>query len=81
MSSFSVLLDRRCLYHTVGLLSHSHSNMDVSAERNCWAHSIQDTGRRSFLLRHTDLYHVSPLFTPQQAYFPPCLPARSKIAR
>ena len=55
--------------------------MDISSERDCGAHTIQDTSRRSLLLRHTDVYHVDPLFTPQQAYFPPCLPSRSKIAQ
>ena len=65
----------------MGFLPHSQSNMDVSSKRNRWAYYIQDTSRRSLLLRHTDLYNVDPLFTPQQAYFPPCLPPRSRIAQ
>jgi hypothetical protein len=61
--------NRRRSYPTVGLLSHPEQYLDIPTGCDYWPDSVLHTGRRSVLLRNTDLQYDSAISDLEQTDF------------
>jgi hypothetical protein len=60
--------------HTMGLVPHSHRNLELPRPCHCWTQAAGYPSRRGLFLRRADIQHIDPLSSPQQAYLSARLP-------
>lgn len=76
------MVDCCYIHHTLGLVSHTDTDMDLPSERNHWSDAVSNTARRTLLLRYSDLHYQLTLPSCKQADVASDLLAwRARVAR
>jgi hypothetical protein len=71
---YLILVGRCAVDHTMGLVPHSHRNLELPRPCHCWTQAAGYPSRRGLFLRRADIQHIDPLSSPQQAHLPARLP-------